>query len=83
MKHPNTKEYIWLYLINVHIKPDKNKSMLLEFRTVVKIPEVYNHLLMLPNTVLFPERKKMRKVTHYVSFQQLLIGIISYFLVQC
>lgn len=55
--------------------------MLLEFRIVVKIPEVHNHLLLLPNIVLFPEQKKTREMTHYVSFQPLLTGIISYFLV--
>lgn len=65
--YPNTKEYIWLYIINLQRKTGKKKkSMLLEFRTMVKIPEVNNHLPILPDTVLFPEQKKMREMTHYV-----------------
>lgn len=60
----NISGYISLIYIQKLVK--KNKSMFLEFKTVVKIPEVKHHLPMLPGAVLFPEQKKMREMTHYV-----------------
>lgn len=35
--------------------------MLLQFRAMVIIPKINCHLPILPNTVAFPEQKKMKK----------------------
>ena len=38
--------------------------MSLEFRIMVTIPEVICHLPVLPIAVVFPEQKKMKKMTY-------------------